>query len=325
VNLGLADFDLRAGGRMACAVTCVLLGPLSIAPLPAQEVERAAVIAFTEGPTVAADGTVYFTDLISERILTLSPAGVLSVFRERSNLANGLLIDSEGRLIAAEGSSSRYTGALIERQPRVTRTNLKTGHVEVLADQFRGTRLSGPNDVTLDGKGRIYFTDLTGAAVYRIDAPGQVERVLAAPDVDRPNGIQISPDDRILYVIEANQAAGGPRRIRAFDLHADGSARNGRVHYDFYPGRSGDGMSIDVEGNLYVAAGLNALRGTSETLDTRCGVHVISPQGKRINFIPIPEDPITNTAFGGADMKTLYVTAGKTLYKVRADVAGLPR
>ena len=90
-----------------------------------------------------------------------------------------------------------------------------------------------------------------------------------------------------------------------------------RVHYNFYPGRSADGMSIDTQGNLYASAGLNQLRGTSETLDTKGGVHVISPQGKLLKFIPIPEDTITNNAFGGPDMKTLYMTAGKTLYKVR--------
>ena len=84
-------------------------------------------------------------------------------------------------------------------------------------------------------------------------------------------------------------------------------------------------MSIDTQGNLYASAGLNQLRGTSETLDTRAGIYVISPEGKLLKFIPIPEDLITNNAFGGADMKTLYVTAGKTLYRVRVEIAGLPR
>jgi gluconolactonase len=126
-------------------------------------------------------------------------------------------------------------------------------------------------------------------------------------------------------VIEANQAAGGARLIRAYDLQPDGTVRNMRVHYNFSPGRSGDGMSIDTQGNLYVSAGLNALRGTSETLDTKCGVYVIAPDGRLLKFIPIPEDTITNNACGGPDMKTLYVTAGKTLYKVKTEVAGLPR
>lgn len=293
--------------------------------LVAQEVETAIILAFTEGPTVDADGNVYFTDLVSERIMKLSSAGVLSTFRANSNTANGLLIDTGGRLIAAEGADSTRTGVLVKRKPQVTRTDLRTGRIEVLVDTSHVPALRGPNDVTMDGKGRIYFTDLTGAAVYRIDGPGKVERILTAPQVERPNGIQVSPDDKILYLIEANQAEGGARLIRAYDLRPDGTVANMRVHYNFYPGRSGDGMSIDSRGNLYVSAGLNARRGTSETLDTKCGVHVISPDGKLLRLIPIPEDTITNNAFGGTDMRTLYVTAGKTLYKVRTDIAGLPR
>jgi gluconolactonase len=197
--------------------------------------------------------------------------------------------------------------------------------VEVLAETYEGQPLVGPNDVTIDSQGRLYFTELNGAAVYRIDAPGKLTRILAAPDVQRPNGIQISPDDRALYLVEANGAQGGARLIRRYDLQADGSVRNMRVHYDFSPGRSADGMSIDSQGNLYAAAGMNQLRGTSETLANKTGVYVISPTGTLLKFIPIPEDYITNTAFGGPDMRTLYVTAGKTLYKVRTDIAGLPR
>jgi len=113
--------------------------------------------------------------------------------------------------------------------------------------------------------------------------------------------------------------------IRAYDLLPEGTVRNMRVHYNFYPGRSADGMSVDVQGNLYASAGMHRTRGTAETLDTKCGVYVISPQGKLLKFIPIPEDYITNNAFGGPDMKTLYITAGKTLYKVRTEIAGLPR
>jgi gluconolactonase len=209
--------------------------------------------------------------------------------------------------------------------PRVTRTDLKTGKIEVLADNYQGKSFTAPNDVTIDGKGRLYFTDLAGVAVYRIDGPGKLERILAAPDIQRPNGIQISPDDRKLYLIEANGAQGGARMIRSYDLQPDGTVRNMKVHYNFFPGRSADGMSIDSQGNLYASAGMSQLRGTSETLDTKTGVHVISPEGKLIKFIPIPEDFITNNAFGGPDMKTLYVTAGKTLYKVRTEIAGLPR
>jgi gluconolactonase len=301
--------------------TCLML-PWSAT---AQQPEIAAAVAFTEGPAVDREGTVYFTDIINQRIMKLGRDGVLSTYRENSNVANGLLIDPQGRLVACEGAEFERPGVQLKGTPRVTRTDLTTGRIEVLADNYEGKPLQGPNDVTIDGSGRLYFTDMAGIAVYRIDAPGKLARILAAPEIQRPNGIQVSPDDRTLYLVEANQAQGGARMIRAYDLQPDGTVGNMRVHYNFYPGRSADGMSIDRQGNLYASAGLNQLRGTSETLDTRAGVYVISPEGTLLKFIPIPEDLITNNAFGGVDMKTLYVTAGKTLYTVRTEIAGLPR
>jgi gluconolactonase len=307
--------------RILACIVCLLVAW----PASGQQPEVATTVAFTEGPAVDRSGNVYFTDIINQRIMKLGVEGVLSTYRESSNAANGLLIDPQGRLIACEGATFERPGVKVSGTPRVTRTDLTTGKVEVLAERYEGRPLIGPNDVTIDGKGRLYFTDLNGTAVYRIDAPGKLARILAAPEVQRPNGIQVSPDDRKLYLIEANQAQGGARLIRSYDLQPDGTVSNMRVLYDFSPGRSADGMSIDTQGNLYASAGMNQLRGTSETLDNKAGVYVISPEGKLLKFIPIPEDFITNNAFGGPDMKTLYVTAGKTLYKVRTDIAGLPR
>ena len=308
-------------GRIAALVCAALLVPSIAAP----QAEIATTVAFTEGPAVDRDGNVYFTELVFQRIMKLTPKGVLSVFREGSNNANGMLIDPQGRLVICEGASSQRMGVTQTFKPQVTRTDLKTGTIEVLASAYQGKPFDGPNDVTIDSKGRLYFTDLTGGAVYRIDAPGQIARILTTPEIQRPNGIQISPDDSTLYLIEANGAQGGARMIRAFDLRPDGTVANMRVHYNFYPGRSADGMSIDSQGNLYASAGMGQLRGTSETLDTKTGVYVISPKGTLVKFIPIAEDYITNNAFGGPDMKTLYVTAGKTLYKLQTDIAGLPR
>jgi gluconolactonase len=308
---------------LATTLTCIALLIPSLAAAQAPEI--ATTVAFTEGPVVDRDGNVYFTELVFQRIMKLTPKGVLSIFRETSNNANGLLIDPEGRLIACEGAGSQRMGVEQTFKPQITRTDLKSGKIEVLADNYQGKPFVGPNDVTIDSKGRLYFTDLTGGAVYRLDAPGQLARILTTPDIQRPNGIQISPDDTTLYLIEANGAQGGARMIRAYDLRPDGTVANMRVHYNFYPGRSADGMSIDSEGNLYASAGMGQLRGTSETLDTKTGIYVISPRGALLKFIPIQEDYITNNAFGGPDMKTLYVTAGKTLYKVRTDIAGLPR
>ena len=309
--------------RLAPAFLSIVL--LMARPAIAQQPEIATTVAFTEGPVADRDGNVYFTELVFQRIMKLTPKGVLTVFREQSNNANGMLIDPQGRLVACEGAESRRMGVPQTFKPQVTRTDVRTGRIEVLADNYQGKPFVGPNDVTIDSKGRLYFTDLPGGAVYRLDAPGQLTRILATPDIQRPNGIQISPDDRTLYLIEANQAQGGARMIRAYDLRPDGTVANMRIHYNFYPGRSADGMSIDTEGNLYASAGMGQLRGSSETLDTKTGVYVISPRGALLKFIPIPEDYITNNAFGGPDMKTLYVTAGKTLYRLRTEIAGLPR
>ena len=303
----------------------------SIATRP---VETAAMIAFTEGPTVDADGNVYFTNLRTDRrdtsrILRMSPDGVVDVYREPSHRANGLIFDAEWRLLACEGGNGD------DVLPRVTRTNIETGAIEVVADHFEGKQFHQPNDVTIDGQGRIYFTDRPGPevtdaqigvhGVYRVDTDGSIARILTEPDIERPNGIVISPNDETLYLIETAQQAGGARMIRAYDLAEDGSVSNMRVFHDFYPGRSGDGMTIDSEGNLYVAAGLNRLRGTSETLDTVAGVHVFSPAGELLEHIPIPEDTITNAAFGGDDLRTLYVTAGKTLFRIQTDITGTRR
>ncbi len=292
-------------------------------------VEVAATITFTEGPTVGKDGSVFFTDTYGSRIMKLSPDGAYSVFRQPSNRANGLIFDSQWRLIACEGSDEETD------QPRLTRTDLETGKVEVIAERYNGKRLNQPNDVTFDSKGRLYFSDrprnnpapdqTNVDAVYRIDLDGSIHQILVEPEIDKPNGLVISPDDTTFYLIEASPNEGEARMIRAYDLQDDGSLTNMRVFHNFYPGRSGDGMTIDSEGNLYVAAGLHRRRGTSETLDTKCGVHVFSPDGKLKEFIPVPEDTITNCAFGGPDLKTLYITAGKTLFKVRTAIKGTRR
>ncbi len=313
---------------------CTVEAPAPSAEMPTEqaasrEVAVATTVAFTEGPTVAEDGTVYFTDLGNNRIMRLSTDGQLSTFRQPSHRANGLIFDSEWRLLACESGDGDTV------LPRVTRTNMETGEIEVVADAFEGKQRHSPNDLSVDAQGRIYCPDRPGPnprpdqtgvhGVYRVDPDGTIARILTEPEVVRPNGIVISPDDRTLYVIETDQSEGGPRMIRAYDLSDAGTVSNMRVFHDFSPGRSGDGMTIDSEGNLYVAAGLNRRRGTSETLDPVAGLHVFSPDGELLEHIPIPEDTITNAAFGGPDLRTLYVTAGKTLFSVRTDITGTRR
>jgi gluconolactonase len=294
---------------------------------PYDEVRVAATAAFTEGPATDADGNIYFTETVNNRIYKFTPGKGITVFRENSNAANGLVFDVQGRLIACEG------GGESRRNPRVTRTDIKTGKMEVLAGAERGTPLNRPNDVTVDGRGRIYFTDPGPAgksAVYRIDPDGKLTRILAEPAIERPNGLMISPDDRTFYLIETNRTDFGKtdklaRMIRAYDLSPEGAVSNMRVFHDFHPGRSADGSCIDTQGNLYAVAGLHLRRGTSETLDTRAGVYVFSPQGRLLRFIGIPEDTVTNCTFGGPGMRTLYVTAGKTLFEVSVEVPGTRR
>ncbi len=169
----------------ALATAIALIGVVVPGLAAAQQPEIATTVAFTEGPTVDRDGNVYFTEMVFQRIMKLTANGVLSTFRERSNNANGLLIDPQGRLVACEGAESQRTGVLVKFKPQITRTDLRTGKIEVLADNYQGKPFVGPNDVTIDGKGRLYFTDLTGGAVYRIDGPGQLARILAAPDIQR--------------------------------------------------------------------------------------------------------------------------------------------
>jgi gluconolactonase len=280
---------------------------------------------FTEGPCCDRRGTVYFTNTAASAIMRWD-GKALSVFRQDKNAANGLLFDRQGRLVACEGESGR-----------VTRTDMATGAITVLCDQFEGKPLGGPNDLAFDAAGRIYFTSRmapTASAVnnsaggnvnsvYRIDPDGRVTRVLHAPDIDMPNGLVTSPDDKILYLVESDGREGRKRKIVAYDLSADGTPTNPRTHVEFYPGRSGDGMAIDAEGNLYIAAGLHKTRGTSETLDTRPGIHVVTPAGKLVDFLETPPpDTLTNCRFGGEDLRTLYITSGNKLLSAKSRIPG---
>ena len=276
---------------------------------------------FTEGPAVDRRGDVFFTNVPASKILKWSPrTEQLSVFRENSHETNGLFFAPDGSLLACEGGARR-----------VTKTDMTTGEIQVLADSYEGRRFAKPNDLCLDAAGRLYFTSRTAVedpvgenakAVYRIDPDGSVTQLLAWPEVHMPNGIVVSPDNRRLYLIEAHPDAGRHRDVRVYDLGSDGSLSNGRVLIDLSPGRSGDGMCIDSQGNLYVAAGLHRTRETSETLDTKPGIHVISPDGRLLAYRETPEDTITNCTFGGDDLRTLYVACGTLLLSLQTTIAG---
>jgi len=274
-----------------------------------------------EGPAWHADGYLLFTG--GGKITKRDADGRVSIFREDAGGANGLLFDHEGRLVVCESG-----------RRRVTRTE-RDGTITVLADNYRGSRFNTPNDLTIDSRSRIYFTDPRYGSranmemrdengritegVYRIDAPGKVERIIAH-EVERPNGILVAPGDRHIYVADNNNnTVGGARKLWRFDLREDGSInpRSRKLIYDWKNARGPDGFKMDAQGRLYVAAGLNVPNPPYETADAlRAGIYVLSTGGKLLDFVPIPNDEVTNCAFGGMDLRTLFVTAGGHLWSL---------
>lgn len=266
---------------------------------------------FTEGPTAAPDGAILFSD-IGDRIVRFDPAtGKTAVFREPSGRANGLKFDAEGRLIACEGAN---TGG--NRRISIT---AKDGKITTLVDAWGGKKLNSPNDLSIDPQGRIWFTDpryvgdekieIDRENVYRIDA-GKAVKVI--DDVVKPNGIAFSPDGKTVYVAETSGKPSEPRRLSAYAVHADGSVGKKTVVYDFKTERGADGIAVTTEGLILATMGSGG----------RSGVLILSPAGKKIDFIPTPEDA-SNLCFAGKDRKTLYVTAGRSLYRIETNLVGV--
>jgi gluconolactonase len=215
------------------------------------------------------------------------------------------------------------------------------GTLTVLADKYMGKRFNTPNDLTVDSKGRLYFSDprygdRTGMeikddqgqaveGVYRIDPDGKVERVIGR-EVERANGVLVSADDKYLYVADNNNnAIKGARKLYRFELKPDGSVdlKSQKVLHDWGDGRGPDGLKQDEKGRLYAAAGLNRPNPPFEpAADKKGGIYVLDPDGKLLTFLPVPTDDVTNCAFGGEDRKTLYITGGGTLYSIRATAPG---
>ena len=161
--------------------------------------------------------------------------------------------------------------------------------------------------------------------VYRIDAPGQVTRIIAS-ELERPNGILVAPGDKHLFVADNNNnTKGGARKLWRFDLRQDGSikARSRKLMFDWKDARGPDGFKMDAEGRLYVAAGLNIANPPHETADNlRAGIYILSARGQLLEFVPITNDEVTNCAFGGPDLRTLFVTAGGHLWSIAVITPG---
>ncbi len=258
----------------------------------------------------------------------LDLTGKASIWRKNAG-TNGLLFDKAGNLVACESSARR-----------VTRTDAD-GKVTVLTANYLGKRYNNPNDLTIDSKGRIYFTDprygprdgmeirddkgQTIEGVYRIDPDGKTTRIIGR-ELDRPNGVLVSADDKFLYVADNNNSSlTGARKLFRFDLKADGTVdfASKKTLYDWGLGRGPDGLKQDAQGRLYVAGGLNKPSPPFEPAkDKKGGIYVFSPEGKLLTFLNVPRDEVTNCAFGGADLRTLYITGGGTLYSIRTTTPG---
>lgn len=293
----------------------------------------------TEGPAVAPDGSIYFSDIPFGKdkgmILRFDPkTKATTVFAADSHKSNGLTFDSEGQLWACEGSDFGGRG--------IARWNVKTGARTVVADRFQGKRFNAPNDICVDRHGRIYFSDpkyvgaepreLEHRSVYRVDRDGTVTEI--THDVSKPNGIALSPDGKTLYVADHDngtdrigsdeQPKPGIMAIYAFPLNADGKVGGSRkTIYDFGTEAGCDGMTVDEKGNIYL---------TSRGLK-RPGVLVIDPHGKEVAFIPtgIPNQKDkanatglpSNVEFGiGDEANVLYVTIDKSLHRIALKVKG---
>lgn len=250
-----------------------------------------------------------------------------SIYKENL-VTNGLMFDWEGRLVCCQPSKRR-----------VIRFELD-GTLTVLAETFNGQPFNQPNDLTIDKQGRIYFTDpkygpredldirddngLPIEGVYRIDAPGKITMVIAH-EVDRPNGLIITPNQRHMFIADNNNnTIGGSRKLWKFKIASDGSLdlSTQQMLFDWESGRGPDGMTQDDKGRIYVAGGRNKAVPTYEDTKYPAGVYVFSPNGKLLTIVPIPHDETTNCAFGGEDLRTLYVTAGGNLHSVRTKRPG---
>lgn len=256
---------------------------------------------FTEGPQwMQDDGVLLFSDVSANTIYQLEDGDEITVFRTPSDRSNGLAVDPEGRLIAAESSARR-----------VTRTE-SDGAVTPIAERFHGALLNQPNDIAVRSDGTIYFTDPTfGSAtaqaeldfrgIFRIAPDGGLTAERRGDTTEAPNGLALSPDEDLLYV--TNYAA---NLVWVMDVAADGTLSEARTFAT--TGEGPDGIAVDDAGNLFVATG--------------SGIEVFAPDGARWGVIPVPRIP-ANCAFGGADGRTLFITAREGLYRVTLANPGL--
>jgi gluconolactonase len=253
------------------------------------------------GPVALPDGSgMLVTEILRNRVWKFDHNDNASILLDNSNGTLCLAFDSKGRLIGNQTMPpERNKIAVI----------FPKGQETVLADDFEDKPFGRPNDLVVDKKGGVYFTDpgpnagqirlghpATQPAVYYVPAGGRTIKV--ADGIERPNGIQLSPDESILYLSDSLGDS-----VLAFDVQADGTLRNRRDFARLEHGRESDadGLGMDNDGRLYVSV--------------RGGVQIFSPQGQHLGTIP--SGGPGNVAFGGRDKKTLYITSGTSLTKVQ--------
>jgi gluconolactonase len=295
----------------------------------------------TEGPAVTADGAIYFTDMPfgpdNGMILKFDPkTKKTTVFTDNSGKSNGLAVLKDGSLVSCDGADGGGR--------RIVMWDMQTAKPFKLADSFNGKKFNSPNDLVLDIKGRIYFTDpryggsepreLEREAVYLLVSDGTVHEI--THEVEKPNGIVLSPDQRTLYVGDHNNGGNrlkptdpepkrGAMKVYAFPLDENGFASGPRrTVVDFGKENGCDGMTVDSKGNIYLACRSLA----------RPGIMVVTPAGHELDFLPtgpanqsglfddwkgIP----SNVEFGiGDDAHSLYITIDKSLYRIPTTAVG---
>ena len=289
---------------------------------------------WTEGPVWTREGSLLFAEIPANNIIQWSPGKGASVFMHPSGYkgqepykgpepgSNGMTLDADGRVsVAGHAGRTVWRMESTSPNPRIT----------ILADSYQGKKLNSPNDLVYKSDGSLYFTDppyglptqgdddpwkeLQVNGVYRIpearqQKPGTPPRrdqlQLVIKDLARPNGLAFSPDEKFLYVAES-----GKRQWMRYRVQPDGSLTDGIVFLDASkdPALGGpDGLRVDREGNIYGSG--------------PGGVWIISPQGKHIGTIMVPEQ-VSNVAWGESDGKTLYITASTSLFRIKLKVAGI--
>jgi gluconolactonase len=262
--------------------------------------------AFTEGPVGRSDGGIYFTDARPSRIYGVDANGRISIFRENADNADGLALNARGDLFSAE-----RTG-----KPRITRTDARGTVTPIVTEPGPGQPFNAPNDLLLDSRGGIYFSDPClkigpGCKAYVYYVPAGATHPLVIDDqMVYPNGLTLTPDGKTL-IVDDNVGD----TIYAFDVQRDGTVKGKRPFArlrDIPSGKDSlaDGVALDRENRLYV---------TSAT-----GIQVFDRRGQYLGTIRVPRTP-SNVAFAGLDKRTLYITARQGLYRLRMLSQGLKR